>query len=219
VKSYPPALVRLIAAFEDFPGIGEATAERLALHLLKQPPAYAASLSEAVSAARAQIRSCRVCFNVSEGELCPVCADTARDRTTVCVVEGPRELLAIERAGVFSGVFHCLLGRLAPAEGVREQDLTIDALRQRCGKGSVREVILATNPNLAGDATALAVAQALSGTSVVITRLARGIPAGHTIELLAGNVLEEGLLHRVAIGGSGRAATASANVAPQRGAQ
>jgi len=197
---YPQHLARLIEALEVLPGVGARTAERLAFFIIKQPAAFGAELADAITQAKARVRHCTVCFNVCQGDLCPVCEDPARDRSLVAVVESPREMLSLEASGTFKGVYHCLLGRLAPADGVGESDLTIAALVNRCragGKASkwpaITEVILATNPDMGGDATALAVARALEPTGVRVSRLARGVPAGYQLDLLSGGVLEEAL--------------------------
>lgn len=198
MKSYPTAVTKLIAALEAFPGVGEKTAERYALFLLKQDPKVAKALADAVTDARAHVRSCVQCFNLAEAEVCSVCADPARDQTHICVVESPRELLTIERAGVWKGVYHVLCGRIAPTEGITESDLTIAQLRRRCAAANagVSEVVIATNPDLGGDATALAVARALQDINITVSRLARGVPVGYQLDFLSGNVLDEAFVGR-----------------------
>lgn len=216
MKSYPAAVTKLISALEAFPGVGNKTAERYALFLLKQEPAVAATLAEAITTARGQIRSCARCFNLAEDQLCSVCADTGRDVSTICVVESPRELLTIEKSGIWKGVYHCLCGRLSPTEGITEADLTIAQLRRRCAAQNPRisEVVIATNPDLGGDATALAVARALSDTGVTVSRLARGVPVGYQIDFLSGNVLDEAFSGRQPL--LGRAGPPQAANPPQR---
>jgi recombination protein RecR len=220
MKNYPPAMVRLVECLQGFPGVGETTAERLAFHILRSPESYAKELAAAATDARAHIRYCRRCFNLTEAALCDVCRQPGRDHTTVCVVESPRELLALERTGSYHGVYHVLLGRLSPSEGIGEGDLTIAALVNRCKAGRaggarnergevsdepplppIREVILATNPTLSGDATAMAVARALAPIGVAVTRLARGVPAGGQLDLLSGAVVGEALEGRQRISG------------------
>jgi len=193
---YPKPMTSLIEALEALPGIGARTAERLALHLLKQPQRVSETLADALRSARKEVRYCSKCFNLTQEDLCEVCADEERDTSLVAVVESPRELLAMEKSGRFEGVYHCLLGRIAPMDGIGPGDLTIDALVRRVRAGGIEEVVLATNPDLGGDATALAVSRELSSTKVRITRLARGVPVGHQLEALSGNVLEEALSGR-----------------------
>ncbi|MCA8940337.1 MAG: recombination protein RecR, partial [Planctomycetes bacterium] len=154
-----------------------------------------ASIQEVVT----KLTKCRSCFTVSENELCPICADKDRDHSKVCVVETPRDLLAIEASGAWKGVYHVLLGRLSPTEGIGEGDLTIAALVKRCRAGSISEVMLSTNPDLAGDATAMAVTRAIEGLGVKLTRPARGVPVGHQLDHLAGRVLSEAIAGRSAL--------------------
>ncbi len=181
---------------QSFPGIGVRSAERLAFHILKEQKKFSVELAEAITEARAKVHHCRQCFNLTEDPLCSICSDKGRDHSTLCVVESPRELLAMEQSRAFQGLYHCLLGRLAPSEGIHEKNLTIQALVKRCEQEPVKEVILATNPDLGGDATALAVMRALAETNVQISRLGRGLPIGYQLEFLSGNVLEESLASR-----------------------
>jgi recombination protein RecR len=189
------AVDRLVAAFGRLPGIGAKSAERLAHHILKGPPEEALALAEAIRAAKDQIGHCRVCFHLTEAEqpLCAVCRDPRRDPASICVVEQPRDLLALEKAGTYQGVYHVLLGRLAPLQGIGPDQLTLDALEARVGAGNVREIILATNPNLEGDGTALLVANRLVATGVPITRLARGLASGSVLEFANKEMLADAL--------------------------
>lgn len=190
---YPAPVERLIAHLSALPGIGRRSAERMAFHLLKGAPEDAERLAASIRDAKAQVGHCATCFNLSESRQCAVCADPRRDRSVVLVVEQPRDLLAIERAGVFRGLYHVLLGRLSPLEGVGPDDLTIAALLARLGPrpaqpaagepaDAVREVILGLNPTLEGDGTALYLAERLAPTGVRVTRLARGLPSGGQVE-------------------------------------
>lgn len=197
VAEYPKPLVRLIEALSELPGVGERTAERLAFHILKQPAAASSELLDSIREAKTTVRHCKQCFNLTQQELCSICSDSRRQRDVLCVVEAPRDLIAIEKTGAFHGLYHCLLGRIAPLDGVDESGLTVDALVKRCSSGEVKEVVLATNPNIEGDATALAVARALTPCGVKITRLARGLPAGHELEYLSGTVMEEAFSGRL----------------------
>ncbi len=191
-------LERLVAAFGRLPGIGAKSAERLAHHILKCPPEEALALAEAIREAKDRIRHCAACFHLteSEHELCAICRDPRRDAGTICVVETPRDLLALERAGSYRGVYHVLLGRLAPLQGLGPDQLTIEALAARVAGGEVREVILATNPNLEGDGTAMLVAGRLAETGVSISRLARGLASGSSLEFANKEMLADALAGR-----------------------
>lgn len=176
------AVARLIDGFADLPGIGRRTAERLAYHVLNMPKDQALAFADAIRAVKENLRPCRTCFNLAEGEQCDICADSRRDRTLLCVVEQVRDLLALEQAGTYRGLYHVLQGRVAPLEGKAADGLTLDALAARVAQGQFREVILGTTPNVEGDATALVVAQRLEGTPVELTRLARGLTVGASLE-------------------------------------
>jgi recombination protein RecR len=189
---------RLINALGHLPGVGAKTAERLAHHLLKCSADEAIALADAIRDVRQQVAHCQVCFNLTESDqpLCAICRDSRRDAGLVCVVEQPRDLLALEKAGSYSGVYHVLLGRLAPLQGIGPDQLTVEALVARVGAGSVRELIMATNPNLEGDGTALLVADRLTGTGVPITRLARGLASGSALEFASKEMLADALQGR-----------------------
>ncbi|CAN5645482.1 recombination mediator RecR [soil metagenome] len=175
---------RLIKEFGRLPGIGARSAERLAHHVLRSPREEALALAEAIIAAKDQIRHCEVCFHLTDSTeaRCSFCRDPRRDSGLVCVVEQSRDLLALEKTGSFSGVYHVLLGRLAPLQGVFEEHLSLEALETRVRSGGIRELILATNPTLEGDATARLVADRLAPTGLPITRLARGLASGGALE-------------------------------------
>jgi len=196
MAKYPETIERLMEELGKLPGIGARSAERLAFHILKAAPEEALGLADAIRAVKTKIRPCRTCFNLSEGESCPICADPRRDRSVICVVEQPKDLLAIESAGAFRGVYHVLMGQISPLEGVEPEDLTIDALLGRVRAGGVREVILATNPTVAGDGTALHVASLLEKLGVAVTRLARGLPAGGQIEYASQSILADAINER-----------------------
>jgi len=187
---------RLIEELKRLPGIGPRSAERIAFHILRTPEEEAMELARAIRDVKKRLRPCRECFNVTEGVLCRICADPRRDPSTICVVEQLRDLLAIERSGVYRGRYHVLMGALSPLEGITEKDLTVDRLVERVEAGGVREVILATNPTLEGDNTALWVWERLRGTGVRITRLARGIASGGQLGYAAGSTVAEALEDR-----------------------
>lgn len=197
--AYPAPLERLIAAFERFPGIGRRTAERLAFHILRDPSAR--DLSRAIDEAAAGTRRCRSCFNVAEKDPCGLCSDPERDRTRVLVVEEPRDVEAVERAGVWRGRYHVLLGALNPSDGTEARHLTVGGLVERVRREGLAEVVLGTDPDSEGEATSLLVLEALdsAGLKVRVTRLARGLPAGSAIEYLHKGVLEDALAGRVSL--------------------
>ena len=188
-------IVRLIQEFAKLPGIGEKTAERLAFHLLAQPKSEAMLLSNAVRDLKEQVKSCIKCYNIADTEVCDVCSDSKRDAALICVVEQTRDLWAIERTGTFRGAYHVLHGHLSPLDGVGPENLTIPGLLDRVRKGGVREVILATNPTTEGDATAFYIQKAI-GSSAQVTRIARGIPAGSTLEYSDRTVVGDALSGR-----------------------
>lgn len=188
---YPRTLERLIEELSRFPGVGRRTAERLAFHVLRSPEEWARSLAAALVEARSRTVRCARCHSVADADPCPICGDPARDQGVVCVVEQPRDVDALERAEIFRGVYHVLLGSWNPAEGTGRHQITLDALAARVKKGGIREVVVATDPDLEGDATALAVRDALRGLSVRLTRLAKGLPTGTGIEYLNRAILAD----------------------------
>jgi len=192
---YSGALDRLTGAFGRLPGVGAKTAERLADHIPKCPGEEALALAEAIRDVKERVRHCQTCFHLTEADepLCSICRDPGRDASLVCVVEQPRDLMALERAGTYRGVYHVLLGRLAPLQGMGPEQLTLDFLEARARSGQVREVIMATNPNLEGDGTALLVANRLAETGVPITRLARGLASGSVLEFANREMLADAI--------------------------
>jgi recombination protein RecR len=180
----PEPIEKLILAFERLPGIGPKTASRLAFYLLRAPDEYSADLGQALSDIKKGTVQCSRCFNFTSAgrEICEICADTARDDAILCVVEEPLDVLAVERTGGFGGRYHVLHGALSPIEGIGPQDLKIDELFQRVKGGQIKEIIVATNPSMEGDATALYLRQRLEGHPVRMTRLARGLPVGGDLE-------------------------------------
>jgi len=178
------------------PGIGSRTAERLTFHLLKSGDPEALALAEAIHDLKTRIRPCSICFNPTENEICAICANPNRDHAKICVVEQPKDLLSIESTDIFDGVYHVLMGHIAPLDGIGPEDLTIGELEARVEKGDVSEVILATNPTVTGDATALHITGVLSGKGVKITRLARGLPAGGHIEYSGKSILSDAINER-----------------------
>lgn len=175
-------LARLIEEFYKLPGIGPKSAQRIAYYLLRMPPAEAQSLAAAITEVKEKVTLCSVCQNVTEGDPCRVCLDERRDRTVICVVEEPLDILAIERTQTYRGLHHVLHGAISPMDGVGPEDLKVKELLERLRPGEVIEVILATNPNLEGEATAMYLTRLLRPLGVKVTRLARGLPAGGDLE-------------------------------------
>jgi recombination protein RecR len=190
------SVVRLIEALSKLPGIGRKSAERLAYHILRVHRAEALALADAIRNVRENVRYCRHCYNLSEGDRCVICADPQRDPSLLCVVEQPRDLMALEQAGVYRGLYHVLLGRIAPLDGIGPEQLTIDALVERVRTGVFREVIMATNPTIEGDGTALHISNRLAECPVKLTRLARGITVGSILEYTNREVLADALVGR-----------------------
>jgi recombination protein RecR len=187
------AIARLIQEFTRLPGIGPKTAERLTHHLLLAERQQVLDLADALRGIKDNVKACKQCFNLTESELCPVCRDERRDRGLICVVEQARDLTALERTGTYRGLYHVLGGRLAPLENVGPEQLTLDALVRRVQQGGVREIIMATNPTLEGDGTALYISNILAGANVKITRLARGLPSGSVLEFANSQMLADAL--------------------------
>jgi recombination protein RecR len=187
------AIARLIQEFVKLPGIGPKSAERITHFLLSGDRREAMNLSIALREVVEQVRPCKVCFHLCEGELCDICKDPKRDSSTLCVVESPRDLMVFERTGNYRGRYHVLNGRLAPLDNIGPDQLTFDPLLKRVQSGEVKEVILATSPTMEGDGTALFISNLLMGTGVKITRLARGLPSGSSIELANAQMLADAL--------------------------
>jgi len=196
VAQLSESVIRLVDEFAKLPGIGKKSAERLTYHILRVPKAEALALADAIRCVRENVRYCRTCYNLSEREECSVCTDPRRDRTLLCVVEQPRDLMALEQSGVFKGLYHVLLGRIAPLEGVGPDQLTLEALVERVRQGSFKEVIMATNPTVEGDGTALHISNLLADYPVQLTRLARGITTGSILEHTNKEILADALTGR-----------------------
>lgn len=190
------SVTRMIDQLAKLPGIGRKSAERIAYHLLRVNKAEALALADAIRDVRENVRYCRICYNLAEGEQCSICRDAGRDRGVLCVVEQPRDVMALEQAGVYRGLYHVLLGRIAPLEGMGPEQLTIDALVERVRGGEFREIIMATNPTVEGDGTALHVSNRLGEFPVSITRLARGITTGSVLEYTNKEILADALSGR-----------------------
>jgi recombination protein RecR len=197
VDSEPVGVIaRLMVELGKLPGIGPKSAERLAHHLLQASRAEVLALADALRAIKEQIHPCRECCNPTEHEVCAICSDPRRDRSVLCVVEQPRDLLAMERSGSHRGLYHVLHGRLSPLDGIGPEHLTVDKLLDRVRAGGVEEVIMATNPTTEGDGTALYLSSLLGPMGVRVTRLARGLPSGSVLEFANNQMLADALQGR-----------------------
>jgi recombination protein RecR len=190
------AIEELTKELARLPGIGRKTALRLTYHLIRQPAEQSTRLAEALVNARERVRRCARCYNLTEDEVCSICSDPRRDSTILCVVENASDIGAVERSGEYRGLFHVLGGHLAPLDGIGPDDLTIGQLMSRAVGGAAREVILATNPNMEGEATAIYIQRQLAGLGVTVTRIARGIPVGGDLEYADGVTIAQAIAAR-----------------------
>ena len=186
----------LVNEFAKLPGIGKKTAERLTYHILRVHRTEALALADAIRNVKDNVRYCRTCYNLAEGEECSICQDPRREREVLCVVEQPRDLMALEQTGVYRGLYHVLLGRIAPLEGIGPDQLTIEGLVRRVRAGGFRELIMATNPTVEGDGTALYISNQLADFPIQITRLARGITSGSVLEFANREILSDAMAGR-----------------------
>ncbi len=192
-------LAALVRALSRLPGIGAKSAQRIALHLLRGPRDEAQALAHLVATIHERVRFCRTCGAITEAEECAICTDPARDRTTVCVVEQPQDVIFLEKTGRYRGLYHVLHGVLSPIDGVGPGDLALDRLAERLRRENVREVIVATNPTVEGDTTALYIARSVAPPDCTVTRLARGLPAGATLEFTDDTTLARAIEGRKAL--------------------
>jgi recombination protein RecR len=196
MDAFTDSMKRLVEAFGRMPGIGQRTAERLTYYVLRSPKAEMERLAQDILAVKEKIRHCSQCHNITETDPCSICADPRRETSVVCVVEEPKDVFAIEAAGNFRGLYHVLMGRIAPLDGVGPESLEIASLLERVKCGTIKEVIMATNPNLEGDGTALFLGRKLSELGVRVTRLARGLAPGSAIEHANAAILSEAIAGR-----------------------
>jgi recombination protein RecR len=198
MASYTQSIQNLMDELSRLPGIGMRSAERIAFHLLKEKPEEALKLADAIRDVKTRIKHCSICSNLTEQDPCSICTDPSRDQTVVCIVEQPKDLLALESTGLYRGVYHVLLGRIAPLEGIDPPDLTIDQLMTRLAAGAIKEIIMGTNPTLEGDGTALHIQSEIQSKfpHIQVTRLARGLPAGSSIEYANRNILSDAIAGR-----------------------
>ena len=179
---FPAALQDLADQFARLPGIGGKTAQRLAFHVLSLPVEEAQEFADAILAAKREVHTCPVCQNLTDREICPICDDDLRDRSVICVVAEPKDVIAMERSREFNGVYHVLHGVISPPNHVTQEDIKIRELLMRVGTGDVREVIMATNPDTEGEATAMYISRLLRPMEIKVTRLAYGVPVGSQLE-------------------------------------
>lgn len=190
------SVLDVIEQFSKLPGIGRKSAERLTYHILRVNESEAIALADSIRNVRKNVRYCETCFNLAEGASCRVCDDPKREQNLLCVVEQPRDLIALEQSGTFNGLYHVLLGRIAPLENIGPDQLTLDHLVDRVANGKFQEIILATNPTVEGDGTALYISNALSDFNVTLTKLARGITQGSILEFTNKEILADALSGR-----------------------
>jgi recombination protein RecR len=184
MNHYPPSIVTLIRNFSQLPGIGEKTAERLALHVLKAPRKSVEALSRSLMDVKDRVRLCDMCYSLSDSERCSVCGDATRDASLLCVVEQPADMVSIEKSGGFRGYYHVLGGCLSPMDGIGPEEIRIEELVQRIAAGQVREVVLATGTSLEGESTAAFIAQRLGSFPVKVSRIASGVPVGGDLKYI-----------------------------------
>ena len=212
-NGYTQTISKLIEELGKLPGVGPKTAERLAFHILKSQTREALTLAQAISDVKTKIKQCKICYNFAETDLCPICSDQRRDKTKICVVEQPKDVIVLEKTGQCKWVYHVLGGHIAPLDGIEPHHLTIDKLVERVKAGGmdstpakdiqgqaslprIQEIIMATNPNMVGDGTALYISSLLKSTGVKITRLARGIATGSTLEYANSRMLSDAISAR-----------------------
>lgn len=198
-QGYSERMARLIEALNRLPGIGQRSAERIIFHLLKSPLEETDELARLLKEVRSGTRSCKFCHNLSDADTCRICNNLTRDRNLLCVVEDPKDVVSMEKSGAYNGIYHVLLGSLAPLEGVGPEEIKLGDLIRRVKEEKFREVILATNPNTEGEITALYVAEALKPYGVKISRIARGIPVGSAIEFMDPATLQRALEGRQSV--------------------
>lgn len=193
---YPEPLQRLLRELAKMPGIGEKTAERLAFYILNIPKDEALQLADAIKDVKESIKNCSICYNISESNPCEICSSNSRDKTIVCVVEQSKDLWAVEKSGNYRGLYHILQGRISPLDGIGPGDLTVANLINRAKSNTFKEIILATNPNTEGDATAYYIQKQIQHMPIKITRIAKGVPAGSSLEYANKTVLSDAISGR-----------------------
>jgi recombination protein RecR len=198
VPELTESVANLVNEFNKLPGIGKKSAERLTYHILRVHATEALALADAIRRVKENVRYCLVCYNLSEEDKCAICRDPKRQQDVLCIVEQPRDLIVLEQTGIYHGLYHVLLGRIAPLDGIGPDQLTIDALVRRIREGTFKELIMATNPTTEGDGTALYISNLLSELAIRVTRLARGVTPGSVLELANREILTDALQGRQA---------------------
>jgi len=195
----PDSLLRLMTELGKLPGIGPRSAERIAFHLLRASSDQALPLAQAIRDIKENLKNCTTCYNLTETDPCSICRDTRRDQSLIVVVEQPKDVMQMEQTGMIRGLYHVLMGSVAPLEGIEPADLTIDGLAQRVRRGEVKEVLLATNPTIEGDGTALHILSVLEPFGVKVSRLARGLAVGSHMEYASRAMLEAAIIGRTSM--------------------
>jgi len=196
---YPPSILKLIKSLSRLPGIGEKTAERLAMHILRAPRSEAEQLSSSVIEVKDKIRLCSVCFGLSDSDICKICSDQTRTPSILCVVEQPADMVAIEKSGAFSGLYHILEGVLSPMDGIGPDKIRIKELISRIAQGEIKEVVLATSTNVEGEATAAYIAERIEKYRIKVSRIASGVPIGGDLKYVNQVTLKKAMETRHAV--------------------
>ncbi len=196
---YPPSILKLIKSLSKLPGIGEKTAERLAMHILRAPRREAEQLSRSIVEVKDNIRLCSICFGLSDTDICNICSDRTRTSSILCVVEQPADMVAIEKSGAFTGLYHILEGVLSPMDGIGPDDIRIKELISRIAQGEIKEVVLATSTNLEGEATAAYIAERIENYPIKVTRIASGVPIGGDLKYVDQVTLKKAMEARHAV--------------------
>jgi len=199
MKYYPPSILKLIKSLSRLPGIGEKTAERLAMHILRAPRREAEQLSSSIIEVKDKIRLCSVCFGLSDTDICNICSDRTRTPSILCVVEQPADMVAIEKSGAFSGLYHILEGVLSPMDGIGPDKIRIKELISRIAQGEIKEVVLATSTNVEGEATAAYIAERIENYRIKVTRIASGVPIGGDLKYVDQVTLKKAMETRHAV--------------------
>jgi len=199
MNHYPPSILKLIKSLSKLPGIGEKTAERLAMHILRAPHREAEQLSSSIVEVKDTIRLCSICFGLSDTDICKICSDRSRTSSILCVVEQPADMVAIEKSGAFTGLYHILEGALSPMDGIGPDNIRIKELISRIAKGRIKEVILATSTNLEGEATAAYIADRIENYPIKVTRIASGVPIGGDLKYVDQITLKKAMETRHAV--------------------
>jgi recombination protein RecR len=199
MNHYPPSILKLIKSLSKLPGIGEKTAERLAMHILRAPRREAEQLSDSIVEVKDTIRLCSICFGLSDTDICKICSDQTRASSILCVVEQPADMVAIEKSGAFTGLYHILEGVLSPMDGIGPDNIRIKELTSRVANGGIKEVILATSTNLEGEATAAYIADRIENYPIKVTRIASGVPVGGDLKYVDQITLKKAMETRHAV--------------------